>query len=204
LGFTVYGERQIYILLYTFIRINNWWLFLSITGATIKKLRMKAGLTQKKLAVLARVSQAHIAKIEQGKVDPRLSTVNRIIEVLKPGQERKCRDIMTRGVILAKPGDSVMKASEIMVANAVSQLPVADGNRIVGTITEQGIIGNLGVNVASEKVRKIMDPPLPEVQEDTNIEDVRALLERNPGVLIKKGRELIGIVTRSDLLKTIS
>ena len=177
---------------------------MSITGASIKKLRIKAGLTQKKLAVLAGVSQAHIAKIEQGKVDPRLSTVNRIINVLKPEQERKCRDIMTRGVILAKPGDSVMKASEIMVANAVSQLPVADGNRIVGTITEQGIIGNLRTNVASEKVRKIMDPPLPEVQEDTNIETVRALLERNPGVLIKKGREMIGIVTRSDLLKTIS
>ena len=177
---------------------------MSITGASIKRLRIKAGFTQKKLAVLAGVSQAHIAKIEQGKVDPRLSTVNRIINVLKPEQERKCRDIMTRGVILAKPSDSVMKASEIMVENAVSQLPVADGNRIVGTITEQGIIGNLRTNVASEKVRKIMDPPLPEVQEDTNIETVRALLERNPGVLIKKGRELIGIATRSDLLKTIS
>jgi predicted transcriptional regulator len=58
--------------------------------------------------------------------------------------------------------------------------------------------------LASEKVSKVMDPPLPEAQEDTSTEAVRLTLERNPGVLIKKGRELIGIVTRSDLLKTIS
>ncbi|MEM2355857.1 MAG: helix-turn-helix domain-containing protein, partial [Candidatus Bathyarchaeia archaeon] len=45
-----------------------------ITGSTIKKLRLEAKLTQKKLAELVGVSQAHIAKIEQGRVDPRLST----------------------------------------------------------------------------------------------------------------------------------
>jgi len=177
---------------------------MSITGSSIKKLRLETGLTQSKLAGLAGVSQAHIAKIEQGKVDPRLSTVNRILSVLKPGQERKCRDIMTRSVIFAKSSDSVMKASEVMVRNAVSQLPVLDGNRVAGTITEQGIVRNLSANLASEKVSKVMDPPLPEAQGDTSIEAVRLTLERNPGVLIKKGRELIGIVTRSDLLKTIS
>jgi predicted transcriptional regulator len=176
---------------------------LSITGGSIKKLRLEAGLTQKKLAVLVGVSQAHIAKIEQGKVDPRLSTVNRILNVLKPGQERKSRDIMTRGVIFAKSSDSVMRASEIMVKNAVSQLPVLDGNRVVGTITEQGIVRNLRSNLASEKVGRVMDLPLPDVQEDTSIEVVRATLEKSPGVFVKKGREIVGIVTRSDLLKTI-
>jgi len=178
-------------------------IFLSITGSSIKKLRIKAGLTQKKLAVLAGVSQAHVAKIEQGKVDPRLSTVNRILGVLKPGQERKCRDFMTRGVIFAKSKESVFKASEIMVRNAVSQLPVLDGNRVVGTITEQSIVRNLKSDLASEKTGKVMDPPLPDVQEDTTIEAVRAMLEHSPGVLVKRGREIVGIITRSDLLKTI-
>ena len=73
-----------------------------VTGSSIRELRLKAGLTQKTLAALVGVSQAHIAKIEHGKVDPRLSTVNRILGVLKPGQERKCRDVMTKGVIFAK------------------------------------------------------------------------------------------------------
>jgi predicted transcriptional regulator len=201
----VYAERQIYILLHIFIGFNNWWLFhLSITGSSIKKLRLEAGLTQKELAMRAGVSQAHIAKIEQDKVDPRLSTVNKILSVLKPSRERRCKEIMTKGVYSAKSNDSVMKASETMVRNAVSQLPVLDGNRVVGTITEQGIVRNLRANLAGEKVGKIMGPPLPEAQEDTSIETVRSTLERNAGVLIRRGKELIGIVTRSDLLKTIS
>jgi predicted transcriptional regulator len=174
-----------------------------VTGSSIRELRIKAGLTQKMLAGLVGVSQAHIAKIEQGKVDPRLSTVNRILGVLNPSRERKSGDVMTKGVIFAKCDEVILKASEIMVRNAVSQLPVLDGSRVVGTITEQGIVRNLRSSLAGEKVSKVMDPPMPEVQEDTSIEAVRALLEKSSGVLVKKGREAVGIVTRSDLLKTI-
>ncbi|MGA3191056.1 MAG: CBS domain-containing protein [Candidatus Bathyarchaeia archaeon] len=174
-----------------------------VTGSYIRELRLKAGLTQKALAALVGVSQAHIAKIEQGKVDPRLSTVNRILVALKPGQERKCRDVMTKGVIFAKSNEAILKTSEIMVRNAVSQLPVLDGVRVVGTITEQGIVRNLRSSLASAKVSKIMDPPMPEVREDTSIEAVRAMLEKSPGVLVKKGGEAVGIITRSDLLRTI-
>jgi predicted transcriptional regulator len=160
-------------------------------------------LTQKKLAVLAGVSQAHIAKIEQGKVDPRLSTVNRVLNVLRVRQQRKCREIMTRGVIFANPYESVLKASETMVRNAVSQLPVLDRGRLIGTITEESIVRNLRSNLANEKVRNVMDSPLPSVSEDASLDVVRAVLERSPGVLVKKGLEVVGIVTRSDLLETI-
>jgi predicted transcriptional regulator len=176
---------------------------MSITGSIMRELRVKAGLTQKALAALVGVSQAHIAKIEQGKVDPRLSTVNRILSVLRPGQERKCRDVMTKGVIFAKCDEAILEASEIMVRNAVSQLPVLDGSTVVGTITEQDIVRNLRASLASEKVSKVMDQPMPDAQEDASIETVRAMLEKSPGVLIKKGRETVGIITRSDLLKTI-
>jgi predicted transcriptional regulator len=125
------------------------------------------------------------------------------LSVLKPRQERKCGDVMTKGVIFVKHNEAILKASEIMVRNAVSQLPVLDGSRVVGTITEQGIVRNLRASLASERVSKVMDPPMREVQEDTSIEAVRAMLEKSPGVLVKKGRETVGIIARSDLLKTI-
>lgn len=183
---------------------NNWWLYLAITGTFLKKLRTEAGLTQKKLAELASVSQAHIAKIERGKVDPRLSTVNKILEVLSEGKKRKCKDIMTKGVLFTKPNHSIFKVSELMVRHAISQMPVLDGSRIVGTITEEGIIRNLSSNISEEKVKNIMDPPLPTASEETTIDAIRPLLERHQGVLITRGRELTGIITRSDLLKTIA
>jgi predicted transcriptional regulator len=170
----------------------------------LRKLRVEAKLTQKKLAELVGVSQAHIAKIEQGKVDPRLSTVNKILKVLTEGKEVKCKDIMTRGVLFARPEDSVLKVSEIMVRHAISQMPVIDGHKVVGTITEESIIRKLSSNIANEKVKNVMDPPLPIVSEETSVSNVRPLLERRQGVLVARGKKVIGIITRSDLLKTIS
>jgi len=174
-----------------------------ITGPLLRKMRLEARLTQKRLAELVGVSQAHIAKIEKGKVDPRLSTVNKILEVLAENREKKCKDIMTRGVIFAKPSDSVLKVSEIMVRHAISQLPVINGSKVVGTVTEEDIIRKLGSNIAAEKVENIMGPPLPVVSEDTSISAIRPILERRPGVLVARGRKIVGIVTRSDLLKII-
>jgi predicted transcriptional regulator len=176
---------------------------LLITGSTIRKLRLEAKLTQKKLAELVGVSQAHIAKIEQGKVDPRLSTVNKILRVLTESKEKRCKDIMTRGVIFAKLDDSVLKVSEIMVRHAISQMPVLNKGKVVGTITEESIIRKLSSNIAEEKVERVMDPPLPMVSEDTSISAIRPLLERRQGVLVAKGKRIVGIMTRSDLLKTI-
>ncbi|MEM4703901.1 MAG: CBS domain-containing protein [Candidatus Bathyarchaeia archaeon] len=176
---------------------------MAVTGGTIKKLRMDAGLTQRRLAELASVSQAHIAKIEQGKVDPRLSTVNKIMTVLTEGRQKKCRDIMTRGVFFAKPNDTVLKVSEVLLRHAISQMPVFDGKKVIGTVTEENIIRNLRVNLAQEKVRNVMDKPLPIVQEDANVDAVRPLLEKNAGVFVAKGSKIVGIIARSDLLKTI-
>jgi len=176
---------------------------LAITSTSIKKLRIEAGLTQKKLAELAGVSQAHIAKIEQRKVDPRLSTINKILEVLTEGKRRKCKDVMTEGVLFAKPNNSILKVSEVMVRRAISQMPVLNGGRVVGTITEEGIIRNLSADIAEEKVKNIMGPPLPMVSEETPIDTIRPLLERRPGVLVTRSKEIVGIITRSDLLKII-
>ncbi len=174
-----------------------------VTRGLLKKLRIEAGLTQKRVAQLVGVSQAHIAKIEQGKVDPRLSTINKILQVLTEGEKRKCRDVMTKGVLFAKPNDSILKVSEVMVRHAISQMPVMNGSRVVGTVTEESIIRNLSSNIATEKVESIMDPPLPTASEETSINAIRPLLERHQGVLVTRGKKVIGIITRSDILKTI-
>jgi len=175
-----------------------------VTESTLKRLRNEAGLTQRELAELAGVSQAHIAKIERGRVDPRLSTVNKILQVLTTGKGKKCGDIMTGKVISVKPEDRILKVSKLMMKHAISQVPVMEEGRCIGTVTEETIIQNLSSTIAEERGGKVMQSPLPSVPEDTDISIVSPLLEHHPGVLVIRRGAVIGIITRSDLLKTVS
>ena len=177
---------------------------MAVTSSTLKRMRIEAGLTQRQLAELVGVSQAHIAKIERGSVDPRLSTVNRILHVLTEGEGKKCGDFMTKEVIFANPDDKISKVSELMMKHAISQLPVVEGGKVVGTVTEENIVRNLGSTIADERVENIMQGPLPSVPEDTSLSIIRPLLEDHLGVLIVRKGEIVGIITRSDLLKIIS
>jgi len=197
------NDKYIFYCIKLYLKITGGYILL-VTGTSLKKLRLEAGLTQKRLAELIGVSQAHIAKIERGKVDPRLSTVNKILAVISKGKNVTCKGIMTEGVLSAKPSNSVLKVSEVMVRHAISQMPVLDGSRIIGTITEENIISNLSSDIAEKQVKNIMSAPLPTVSEETSVDTVRSLLEGHQGVLVTKGKELVGIITRSDLLKTIS
>jgi predicted transcriptional regulator len=175
-----------------------------VTESRLKSLRNQAGLTQRELAELAGVSQAHIAKIERGSVDPRLSTVNKILQVLTAGKGKRCGDIMTKKVISTKPNDRILGVSKLMMKHAISQVPVMENGKCVGTITEESIIRNLSSTIAEERVKEVMQSPLPSVPEDTDISLIKPLLEHHPGLLVIRRGEVVGIITRSDLLKTVS
>jgi len=47
-----------------------------------------------------------------------------------------------------------------------------------------------------------MDSPLPVVNNDTPLDLVLGLLQGNYGVLVSKGENIVGILTKSDILKT--
>ncbi|MDH7563988.1 MAG: CBS domain-containing protein [Candidatus Bathyarchaeota archaeon] len=174
---------------------------MAISGALIRKLRVEVGLTQERLARLVGVSQAHIAKIERGVVDPRLSTVNRILQVLDGWKSRRCRDIMSSGVIFARLKDRVLDVSDKMVKHCISQVPVIERGRVVGTVTEESIMRRLGSDVDKRTVKEVMVSPLPIVSEETDVEKIKGLLKSYQGVLVSRGMRIVGIITRSDLLK---
>jgi len=185
------------------------------TPEDIKKLRKKAGLTQTELAKLAGVSQSLIARIEKGTVDPRLSTLRRIIEAIKLVEMRakkakSAKDVMYSPVITIKSSNKVKKAIELMEKYAISQLPVVNDKGVpVGSITESTVLKKLlsgePEKILKLKVEEIMEESFPTITPSTNIKDIQQLiLKKYPAVLVMEKGKIVGIITKIDLItKTV-
>ncbi len=175
----------------------------------ILKKRKELGLTQSKLAVLAGVSQSIVAKIESGSVDPSYSVVRRIfsaLERVEVAPSRRVSELMSRPVTSVSRMQPVREAVELMRRRGFSQLPVFEGGRCVGSISEKTILdraarGESLDTLLGRRVKEIMDSTLPVVDEDTPLDQVLGLLQGNYGVLVSRGENIAGILTKSDILK---
>ncbi|MCK4335911.1 MAG: CBS domain-containing protein [Candidatus Aenigmarchaeota archaeon] len=173
-----------------------------VTGDYIKKLRTERGLSQTELAKLAGISQAHIAKIENEKVDPRLSTVNKILLILSKREKIvRCSEVMSR-VMSVRPETPVKKIIAVMKSSGFSQLPVLEGERQVGVISEATLLHNMDKNLDHMEAKDILDKPFPVVDSSDTIEILPPLLDIHSAVLVSEKGRIRGIITKSDLLVT--
>ena len=172
-----------------------------ITGKYIKELRESARISQTELARLANISQAHIAKIENERVNPRLSTVNTLLTILTKRERKKsCGDIMTKKVISIRPDDVAKKAVHLMRSFDISQLPVVNRGIAVGSVSESTIMKHLDKNLAYVKVSEIMEKPFPVVSEEDSIDMLPDMFEFHPAVLVSSMGKITGLITKFDLL----
>ena len=101
------------------------------------------------------------------------------------------------------PGSLVRQALGLMRLHDVSQLPVMDGDRCVGSVTEYGLTtrGLESTKFLDASVGEVMDEPFPIVDADEAVESVTKLLSKaTPALLVREDGRVTGIVTRSDML----
>ncbi|MEF8812251.1 MAG: CBS domain-containing protein [Halovenus sp.] len=176
------------------------------TPEDLRERRNDLGLTQSDLAERADVSQPLIARIEGGDVDPRLSTLRRIVNALQEAEGGLLRaaDLMHSPVISVAPDASVRETTELMDEKSYSQVPVLrDG-------TPQGIIGmsdirqRTGENVGDLPVAEVMGEAVTTVEPDATIDAVDAHLDHNDAVLVVEDGKTVGIITEADVARHIS
>jgi predicted transcriptional regulator len=162
---------------------------------TIASRRRVLGLTQTQLAEKAGVSQSYIAKLEAKNIEPSYSKVKAILEVLTK-------------IISVQQNEVIQKAVDIMWDTGFSQLPVMDGDRPVGSITERTIIDRITSTeedgpVTEMPVSEVMDDPFPQVGEDAPVSIIAGLLRIYPAVMVYNKDKITGIVTKADMLKIL-
>ncbi len=174
----------------------------------ISKLRKGLGMTQKQLADLSDVSQSLIAKIESGKIDPAYSKVSQIFSALESARKKEkktAEQIGTERIISVLPTDRLDRAIRLMRSKGISQLPVLESGKCVGSLSEGMIVELLSGkgSLRSTLVGEVMSEGLPAVPAGSVVDVVVDLLRHYPAVLLERNGKLVGIVTKADLLKAI-
>ena len=121
---------------------------------------------------------------------------------------RKVKDVMHRGVETVRPDDTVKHAAVKMEAYELGPLPVCDGERLVGVITDRDITIRTvaaGKDPNSTKVRETMtadelvwvleDQPLDEAVDLMRRREVRRL------PVLDGNKRLVGILALADVAR---
>jgi len=168
-------------------------------------------LSQKQLASLSGVTQSMIAKIERGKINPSYLKTKAIFDTLESLERRnelKAKDLSHPKIVRIQARDTVAKGVRVMRETGFSQLPVFEGEKPVGSLTEKVILQKLVSaqnpdEISKQHVESIMDEVFPTVTEDTPLSMISTLLGYQSAVLLTKKGHIVGIITKADLLKVI-
>jgi cystathionine beta-synthase len=106
-------------------------------------------------------------------------------------------------LIFASPENTVSEALQLMSDSGVTQIPVLEDNRSVGSVRESHILAKLlkDGELLNAKISAVMDKSFPVVEVDTSVTEIRTKLQKSPAVLIEDFKRITGIITRSDVLE---
>jgi predicted transcriptional regulator len=176
---------------------------------SIKQIRQKIGITQKKLAGLAGVSTSMINQIESGRSQPSYETAKKIFENLAKlegdSSSHIAGDFCSKDIAKLKPTNTLHDAVKKMHELSISQIPIFDNSEIVGLISENGIIKHLAdlgeAELKKAKLYDTMEPIPPIVDYDTPANVLVPLIRYSMCILVSKKSKIVGIITASDTLK---
>lgn len=107
------------------------------------------------------------------------------------------------GLVAISPRDRLRAAVDRMHAYNISQLPVVERGRAVGSLQEATIMRLLldGIDAANQEVGAVMGPPLPEMEETADISAAyRRFLAGTPAVVVTRDGAARGVITKMDLI----
>jgi CBS domain-containing protein len=141
------------------------------------------------------------------------------------------KDIMTTRCITVSPNTPVAEIARLLLDHHISAVPVLDGERLVGIVSEGDMIrrAELGtdtrrhawwlevlldknvlagefIKTHGKRARDVMTSPVITVTEDASVADIATTLERRhiKRVPVVRDGKLVGIVSRANLVQCIA
>ncbi|HKP10450.1 MAG TPA: cystathionine beta-synthase [Blastocatellia bacterium] len=111
-------------------------------------------------------------------------------------------DDSTPHLVSVGPGHTVSDAVQLMNSYGLSQLPVLDEGKSVGSLREGKLMAKLVSNreLMQARVGDVMERGFPVVSEDVGMESAAKYLRSSPAILVEEYGRIVGIITRHDVL----
>jgi len=133
------------------------------------------------------------------------SLIDRAYELLK--KRRLVEDIMSKDVVTINPEASMAEAAKIMGAKHIGSLIVEVKGKPQGIVTERDLLSKVlakGKDPETVSVREVMSSPLATIGSTATIkETAQTMISRKGRLAVFRGEKLVGIVTASDLIKSL-
>jgi len=118
----------------------------------------------------------------------------------------KLKDIMTKEVEVIHPDDSLKEAAQRRRVRDIGFLPVCDGDRLVGVVTDRDIVLRSTAEDTDPNTsigRDLMTAPIIYCFDDQDIQEAAKLMEdhqiRRVAVVSRNDKRLVGVVSLGDI-----
>ena len=117
----------------------------------------------------------------------------------------KLKEIMTPDVEVIHPDDSLQTAAQKMQDRDIGFLPVCDGDRLVGVVSDRDIIVRViaeGMDPKAMIGRDLVIAPVIYCFEDQDVDEAARIMQENQIrrlVILNRDKRLVGVVSLGDL-----
>jgi CBS domain-containing protein len=118
----------------------------------------------------------------------------------------RVRDVMTRDVEVARPGDSVRDVAQLMAEIDTGVAPICDGRKVLGVVTDRDIVLRVvakGLSLDTPATEIMTGPPeyVLETDDLDEASDKMARLQVRRLVVLDSDRQLCGILSLGDVAR---
>jgi len=131
---------------------------------------------------------------EKRLLEPQRITAGLISDTKKPQAPKT--------LVACKPTDLVAEALEKMDELGLTQIPVLEEGRSVGSLRESRVLAKVVRNrdLLNAPINEVMESGFPTVDVDASSKEVTRRLQTSPAVLVEEYGRITGIITRHDVL----
>lgn len=130
-----------------------------------------------------------------------------VVEALPKARREtpRARDVMSTPARTVRPDDTVGHAMALCRRHKQSGVFVAEGARVLGAVRREDLDKAIAHGLAHAPVRGIMSSHVVSASEDATLAELQSLVTRaeDGRVAVLRGEELVGVVTRADLLRAL-